>query len=283
MGNGQTRERKACRLTAGNPRKSREKRVSTLKDCLFTTKHADKIEPRHFVDDIPFRWGSCLSVQELHLQKEKVRVYALARELNIESKDLLDMCRQAGIDVKNQLSSLDPDQRDLVEQMVRRGGSPVAVAAPPKPATPVIPTLPTPVPTLASRPVRREPDSQKTPPPKVSEPPPPVSDAPPGAPAEAGPKAPPVAPAARHADATPVAHLAPGLPAKPVESTPVLTSAKVRTGAFQPTRRIFSSCRRKVSVRISGAALSRQKARCSSARISLRSSSGSRHGGFGTA
>jgi translation initiation factor IF-2 len=162
-----------------------------------------------------------LSVQELHLQKEKVRVYALARELNIESKDLLDMCRQAGIDVKNQLSSLDPDQRDLVEQMVRRGGSPVAVAAPPKPATPVIPTLPTPVPTLASRPVRREPDSQKTPPPKVSEPPPPVSDAPPGAPAEAGPKAPPVAPAARHADATPVAHLAPGLPAKPVESTPV--------------------------------------------------------------
>ena len=34
------------------------------------------------------------------MQKEKVRVYALARELDMESKDLLDMCRQAGYDVK---------------------------------------------------------------------------------------------------------------------------------------------------------------------------------------
>jgi translation initiation factor IF-2 len=116
-----------------------------------------------------------MSVQELGLQKEKVRVYALARELNIESKDLLDMCRQAGFDVKNQLSSLDPDQRDLVEQMVRRGGGGVAVAAAPKPATPVIPTLPTPVPTLSSRPVRREVETPKHPAPagvKASESPP---------------------------------------------------------------------------------------------------------------
>ena len=62
-----------------------------------------------------------MSAQELRLQQEKVRVYALARELNIESKDLLDLCRQAGIDVKNQLSSLDPEQRDAIEQLVKRG------------------------------------------------------------------------------------------------------------------------------------------------------------------
>src|SRR5207237_805835 len=56
-----------------------------------------------------------VSAQEFRLQKDKVRVYALARELDMESKDLLDFCRQAGIDVKNQLSSLDPEQRDLIE------------------------------------------------------------------------------------------------------------------------------------------------------------------------
>ncbi len=55
--------------------------------------------------------------------QEKVRIFALARELDMESKDLLNVCRQAGIDVKNQLSTLDPDQRDLVVQMVRKGQS----------------------------------------------------------------------------------------------------------------------------------------------------------------
>jgi len=34
----------------------------------------------------------------------------------MESKDLLDMCRQAGIDVKNQLSSLTPEQRDAADK-----------------------------------------------------------------------------------------------------------------------------------------------------------------------
>lgn len=67
------------------------------------------------------------------MQKDKVRIYQLARDLNVESKDLLDLCRQAGIDVKNQLSSLDPDQRDMIEGLVKKGGGAVAVAAPPAP------------------------------------------------------------------------------------------------------------------------------------------------------
>src|SRR5207245_10043083 len=79
-----------------------------------------------------------LTVQELHLQ-EKIRIYALAKELNLESKDLIDLCRQAGIEVKNQLSSLDPDQRDAVVQLVKKGGGGVAVAAPPKSASAVNP------------------------------------------------------------------------------------------------------------------------------------------------
>src|SRR5260370_26902933 len=55
----------------------------------------------------------------------------------MESKDLLTACRQAGIDVKNQLSTLDPDQVTMVEQMVRKGQSaPVAVQTAPLQAPP---------------------------------------------------------------------------------------------------------------------------------------------------
>src|SRR5438270_2655548 len=102
-----------------------------------------------------------VSAQEFCLQKEKVRVYALAKELNVESKDLLDLCRQAGFDVKNQLSSLDPEQRDAVEVMIRKGGGVAVAAPPPKPAVSTIPTIPTPVPVLPSRSVRREPEPAK--------------------------------------------------------------------------------------------------------------------------
>ena len=63
------------------------------------------------------------------LQKEKVRIFALARELGMESKALLALCQEHGIDVKNQLSTLEPDQRDAVEQLVKRGGGGVALAA----------------------------------------------------------------------------------------------------------------------------------------------------------
>jgi translation initiation factor IF-2 len=157
-----------------------------------------------------------LSVQELRLQREKVRVYALARELNIESKDLLDLCKQVGLDVKNQLSSLDPDQRDLVEQLVRKGGG-VAVAAAPKPAAPVIPTLPSPVPNLSARPVRREPEAPKPPPvatPVVA----PVAPPPTAAPAptpEPPPRPQPAAPAAQLPEAPPVKPAEPTAPAPP--------------------------------------------------------------------
>ena len=66
------------------------------------------------------------------MPQEKIRVYALARELNLDSKVLVDICREANIEVRNQLSSLEPEQRDLIVEMVRRGGS-VATAAPPPP------------------------------------------------------------------------------------------------------------------------------------------------------
>lgn len=64
-------------------------------------------------------------------QKDKLRVYELARELDISSKDLLDLCKKAGLDVKNQLSSLDHDQREAVEILLKRKpGSMASVATP---------------------------------------------------------------------------------------------------------------------------------------------------------
>ena len=74
--------------------------------------------------------------------QDKIRIYALARELNVETKDLIDMCRQAGIDVKNQLSSLDPDERDTVVKIIKGGGgiaTATAVAAPTPTALPARP------------------------------------------------------------------------------------------------------------------------------------------------
>lgn len=56
--------------------------------------------------------------------REKVRIYVLARELNMESKDLIDLCRAAGIDVKNQLSLITLDERDLVLELIRQGRRP---------------------------------------------------------------------------------------------------------------------------------------------------------------
>ena len=75
------------------------------------------------------------AIEEYRLTKDKVRVYVLARELNMESKDLLDMCRGAGLDLKNQLSSVDPDQQEEIKQLVKRGGTTAPSAkSPPKPA-----------------------------------------------------------------------------------------------------------------------------------------------------
>src|SRR5207237_2267812 len=86
------------------------------------------------------------SVQEFRLQ-DKIRIYALARELNVETKDLIDTCRQAGIDVKNQLSSLDPDERDMVVKMLKGGGgtATATAVATPRSTAPVVPQVMTPV------------------------------------------------------------------------------------------------------------------------------------------
>ncbi len=84
--------------------------------------------------------------------KEKIRVYVLARELNLESKDLVDLCRAHGMDVKNQLSSLDPEQRDAIELLVKKSkGGAAALPGSARSVTPAIPVVPAPVPVLQNR------------------------------------------------------------------------------------------------------------------------------------
>ena len=71
-------------------------------------------------------------------KKEKVRIFALARELGIETKDLMTLCHQHGIDAKNQLSTIEPEVREQIVLLVKKGGSQAAstATAPPPPIAP---------------------------------------------------------------------------------------------------------------------------------------------------
>jgi len=143
------------------------------------------------------------------LTKEKVRVYQLARDLNVDSKVLLDLCKQAGFDVKNQLSNLEPEQRDALEVMMKKGA-----AAPAKPAAPVKPVTPILSPDHRAVPVLSRPRTERAPKPAevpaVSEP------AATAAIAEPPVAAPPITPAAK-------------VPVVPKPGMPTLPSGPPRT------------------------------------------------------
>jgi translation initiation factor IF-2 len=149
----------------------------------------------------------------------------------MESKDLLDLCHQAGFDVKNQLSSLDPEQRDQVVAMVRKGGGGVATAAPPKPVAHVLPDAHKPIRVLQGRPQalpprvpRKEPEPAPaavipppTPAPDVPETPAAEAPAPPTPPR--APSEPPATPA--HAPAAKAPDKAPPPKTTPPAAAPV--------------------------------------------------------------
>ena len=143
------------------------------------------------------------------MQKEKVRLYLLAKELDVDCKDLIDLCKGQGWDVKNQLSSIEPEQRDQLVQMVKRGGGrPAPAPSPEQNRGPAIPAAPTPLrpPTLA-RPAPPRPIPQPVRPPTiaparpVSSPVAPVASKVPSIPSVA---TPPVVAAAPAQTATPV-------------------------------------------------------------------------------
>src|SRR5207249_1010327 len=143
---------------------------------------------------------------ECRLPQDKVRVYVLARELNLESKDLLDLCQKANIDVKNQLSSLDPEQRDLLVEMVRKGGTAPAASAVKPPAT-HLPEPPKPIRDLGRRPPVA-PREQKPGEPSVPVPPVPPPVPVPRVPAPTH-EAPPIPPARLPVPTQPAAEVSP--------------------------------------------------------------------------
>jgi translation initiation factor IF-2 len=140
----------------------------------------------------------------------------------MESKDLLDLCRQHGMDVKNQLSSLDPEQCDQIEALVKRGSKGGVAVAPPPPA-PLPTNLDTKVRNLSS--VRRPAAAPTEAPP----PPAPATSTPPAPPAPAAPSAPPAAPAAPAAAAPAAPAPAPVVspPAPSVPPTPAVESQPI--------------------------------------------------------
>ena len=57
----------------------------------------------------------------------KIRIFALAKELDIDSKLLIDYCAKAGITIKNSaLASISPEERDRVLDVMKASGSSAA-------------------------------------------------------------------------------------------------------------------------------------------------------------
>ena len=68
----------------------------------------------------------------------KIRIFALAKELDIDSKLLIDHCAKAGITIKNSaLASISPEERDRVMGVIRSGSKP-QVATPAQSHAPVL-------------------------------------------------------------------------------------------------------------------------------------------------
>ncbi|MCI0643037.1 MAG: translation initiation factor IF-2 [Gemmataceae bacterium] len=171
-------------------------------------------------------------------QKERVRVYALARELNVESKDLLDIAKTAGLDVKNQLSNLEPEHVIQLRDLVKKGakGS-VAASAPAKPTR--LPDVHKSVPTLAGRPKREAEPARHEPAPvakPVETPPVPIAESPPPQPPPTEESKPALAPAAVDKPATAPPPAPPAPPVQPIKApdakpplAPAATVGKVPT------------------------------------------------------
>jgi translation initiation factor IF-2 len=74
---------------------------------------------------------------------KKVRAFALARELNLETKTLLDYAKELGFTaVINQLSGLSPEQVDALKDRAKQGGKPAAAMPGGSAHTTVKPVIP---------------------------------------------------------------------------------------------------------------------------------------------
>ena len=65
----------------------------------------------------------------------KIRIFALARDLGLDSKVLIELCEEAGVKLRNALATISEEERDQVVAYVRKKGTPVNQIAPPVEAT----------------------------------------------------------------------------------------------------------------------------------------------------
>jgi translation initiation factor IF-2 len=162
--------------------------------------------------------------KEKETKDKKVRVFNLAKELNLESKVLLDYCKELGFsEIKNQLNGLEPEQVDALKERVKKGPRPGSAApTAPVPAKSVIPSaaqLATKVQTLPkAKPAQRPATVEQTLPPAAE------------APAEesATPEPEPDAPAIAAGTPAEPASSGPAAPAPPVNVIPTFASGGVR-------------------------------------------------------
>ena len=69
----------------------------------------------------------------------KIRIFALAKELGLDSKILIDLCNEAGLNIKaSALASITPEEKDMVMKLLDGKGSAPAPAAE-EPMAPVRP------------------------------------------------------------------------------------------------------------------------------------------------
>jgi len=61
----------------------------------------------------------------------KIRIFALARDLGLDSKVLIELCEEAGVKLRNALATISEEERDQVVAYVRKKGTPVNQLAPP--------------------------------------------------------------------------------------------------------------------------------------------------------
>jgi translation initiation factor IF-2 len=176
--------------------------------------------------------------KEKDAKEKKVRVFELAKQLNLSSKDLVAYAHELGFTgLTNQFNSVEPAQVDALKERVKKGPKPGAAAPAAAPAKPVIP----PVSQLATK-VQTLPKAK----PAAK----PVVEAPPAAPEPAAepakPEAPPVpetptvvagaAPAAPQP--APDAEVKPAAPVPPPNVIPTIASGGMRNLAAGGVRNL---------------------------------------------
>jgi translation initiation factor IF-2 len=153
----------------------------------------------------------------------KVRIFELAKELNMPSKDLIALFGRLGLEAKNQLSVVEPKVADLLRSQLK--------AAPARPAAKAAATAPAPAPAAAPEPAAAPPPAPAAAKPPAPEPPPaePIPQlrpVPPAAPVRRAPA--PERPAAVAAEAVVAEAVAPPPPAAappPAEVAPAAAAA----------------------------------------------------------